>query len=202
MTLSVQFMTMISMVLSGFYLGIALDTFRRFTPYWKRKIVLTYFMEICFWLTQTVVLFYILFQVNSGEIRFYIFIACLLGFAIYQVFAATIYKKVLEQIIRIITNIYRFCKRIVQALIVQPIIWTITLLVTIILGIARVIWKLILFILKLLLTPIGWILKAIYYILPNSFKNFLKRIAGFYSKIKNILVKWLKILKELVQKVR
>jgi spore cortex biosynthesis protein YabQ len=202
MTLSVQFMTMVSMVLSGFYLGIALDTFRRFTPYWKRKVILTYLMEICFWLTQTVILFFILFQVNSGEIRFYIFIACLLGFAMYQVFAATMYKNILEHIIRFITAIYRFCKKVVQALIVQPIIWILTLLITIVLGIARIIWQIILFLLKLLLTPIWWILKAIYYILPNSFKNFLKQIAGFYSKIKNILVKWLKILKEIVQKVR
>ncbi|MED4473392.1 spore cortex biosynthesis protein YabQ [Oceanobacillus caeni] len=197
MTISVQFMTMVSMVLSGFYLGIALDTFRRFTPYWKRKVVLAYLMEICFWLTQTAILFYILFLVNSGEIRFYIFIACLLGFAMYQVFAATIYKKILEHIIRIVTNIYLFCKRVVQALIVQPIIWIFTLLVTVILGVVRVIWKIILFILKLLLTPIGWILKAIYSILPNSFKNFFKQIAGFYSKIKNILVKWLNTLKSM-----
>lgn len=180
------------MVISGFYLGMAVDSFRRFTPYWKNRIVLTYVMEISFWLTQTVILFYVLFKVNSGEIRFYVFIACLLGFSMYQVFAAKVYKRVLEIIIRTIASIYQFIKHVVNVLLIRPIVWVITVLLTICLGIIRIVWKVVQFILKLLLTPIGWIFKAIYSILPVNFQNFLKKIAGFYSKIENILIKWLK----------
>ncbi|WP_156289998.1 spore cortex biosynthesis protein YabQ [Oceanobacillus salinisoli] len=194
MTLSVQFLTMISMVASGFYLGMILDTFRRFTPYWKHNIFLTYFMEICFWLMQTIILFYVLFQVNSGEIRFYVFVACLLGFSIYQALAQNVYKRLLEYMIRIIASVYRFCRRVVQVLIISPITWLFTLIITIILGTVRILWKIILFITKLLITPIRWILQMIYRILPKSFQNFLKQIAGFYSKIKNILIKWAKYM--------
>src|SRR5690606_28472217 len=109
------------------------------------KIVLTYFMEICFWLTQTIILFYVLFKVNSGEIRFYVFIACLLGFSMYQVLAAKIYKRLLEVIIRMITSVYNFFKRLVQVLFIRPVIWIVTLVLTICLGIIRIIWKIVQF---------------------------------------------------------
>lgn len=190
---------MIAMVLGGFYLGMALDSYRRFTPYWKNKIVLTYFMEICFWLTQTIILFYVLFKVNSGEIRFYVFIACLLGFSMYQVLAAKIYKRLLEVIIRMITSVYNFFKRLVQVLFIRPVIWIVTLVLTICLGIIRIIWKIVQFTLKLLLAPIGWILKVIYHILPTNFQKFLQKIAGFYSKMENVLINW---LKKFIKKMR
>ncbi|MFD1849252.1 spore cortex biosynthesis protein YabQ [Oceanobacillus bengalensis] len=192
MTLSVQFLTMITMVLSGLYLGVVLETFRRFTIYWKRKIVLTYFLEVCFWLTQTLIIFYVLYRINAGEIRFYVILACLLGFSIYQVFAAKLYKALLEQIIRIIAAIYRFCERLVQVLIITPVIWIVMALVTLLLGIFRLLSKVLLFTLKLLFAPIWWILKGIYNLLPQKIKNYFLQIAGFYSKMKNIVNKWLK----------
>ncbi|RKQ33035.1 spore cortex biosynthesis protein YabQ [Oceanobacillus halophilus] len=195
MTLSVQFLTMITMIGGGFYLGMILDTFRRFTPYWKNNIPLTYVMEICFWLTQTIILFYILFQVNAGEIRFYIFAACLLGFAMYQVFAASSYKRLLEYIIRMIASVYRFCRRVVQALIIKPITWIITTIFAIVLWILTILWTIIQFIAKLLFAPIRWIVTGIYRILPKSFQRFLHQQAGFYSKIKNIVIKWMKYIK-------
>src|SRR5699024_2545129 len=116
MTLDVQFMTMIAMALCGIYLGIAQETFRRFTPHWKSNRFLAYFMEITFWLSQVMIIFYILFRVNSGELRMYVFLALLLGVSAYQVFVAAIYKRVLEMIIRIITVVYQFLKRLIQLL--------------------------------------------------------------------------------------
>src|SRR5699024_11891782 len=37
-------------------------------------------LELGFWFIQTAVLFYILFKVNEGELRIYVFLACLLGY--------------------------------------------------------------------------------------------------------------------------
>src|SRR5690625_1289933 len=90
MTLSTQFITMLAMTSGGFYLGVVLDTFRRFASSWKNRIIFSYVMETSFWLTQVIILFYVLFRVNGGELRLYIFLACLLGFTIYQVLAAKI----------------------------------------------------------------------------------------------------------------
>src|SRR5699024_8882996 len=58
------------------------------SPYWKNKWFINYVMEICFWLTQTFLLFYVLFRINGGELRVYVFLACLLGFAMYQALAS------------------------------------------------------------------------------------------------------------------
>ncbi|MFC4024114.1 spore cortex biosynthesis protein YabQ [Oceanobacillus longus] len=195
MTLSVQFLTLIAMVSSGFYLGIIQETFRRFTPYWKNSIFLTYFLEISFWLTQTGIIFYVLFRVNAGELRLYVFLACLLGFSMYQVFAKSIYKIALEWIIQITTAIYRFFKSLFQGLIITPISWIIKLILRIIVSIITLLGSIILFILKMILTPFGWIAIGMYKVAPNRFKNFLHKIAGFYSTMKNICYKYLKYLK-------
>src|SRR5699024_4293439 len=100
MTLHVQLLTMIFMVLSGLYLGMALETFRRFSPLWRKNKFLVYFLEICFWLVQTLIIFYVLYRVNAGELRLYIFVACLLGFATYQALIASLYKRLLEQVVK------------------------------------------------------------------------------------------------------
>lgn len=58
MTLTVQFITMAAMIVSGLYLGMSLDTFRRFSPYFKNNVFLTYSLEISFWLMQAFILFF------------------------------------------------------------------------------------------------------------------------------------------------
>src|SRR5699024_7620746 len=151
-----QFLTMIFMVLGGLYLGIAKDTFRRFSPYWKNKWFINYVMEICFWLTQTFLLFYVLFLINGGELRFSVFLACLLGLAIYQALASALYKIVLESIIRVFTAIYRFFAKIVRALIITPIQWTVRLLLASFLMIMQIIFSVFIFIIKCIFLPIIW----------------------------------------------
>lgn len=189
MTLTVQFATMIAMVLGGFYLGIIQETFRRFTPYWKEKVIFSYIMEVSFWLTQTVILFYVLFRVNGGEIRVYIFAACLLGFAMYKVFAAGMYKRLLEGIIRVASAIFRFFANLVQALIITPITWIVKLVASIVLWIAGLLASILLFLFKLVFAPIKWTLQKLYGLLPEKIQNFLYKLAGIYSIMKNIYIK-------------
>ncbi|HLR51929.1 MAG TPA: spore cortex biosynthesis protein YabQ [Candidatus Avamphibacillus sp.] len=189
MTLDVQFMTMISMILGGIYLGVALETFRRFSPYWKNNRILTYFMEICFWLIQSFVLFYILFRVNGGEIRVYSALACLLGFSAYKALAANFYKRFLERIIIIVTSIYRFFVKVINGLIIQPIKYIIYFFITCLLLILKGLYTTLSFLLKVIVTPVFWILKKVYHLLPEGLQNILCKIAGFYSTIKNIIIK-------------
>lgn len=195
MTLSVQFITMISMVLSGFYLGIIQQTFRRLTTYWRDNAFLTYFLEIGFWLTQAGVIFYVLYHVNAGEVRLYVLLACLLGFSIYQVFAKKPYIRMLEVIIRIVSSIYHFIRRLFDKLLLSPLKWIITLIYRMIKTIFGWIITLLLFLLNVILAPFIWIGKGIYKLIPDSFKKFLKKIAGFYSKIKNICYRWLQLFR-------
>lgn len=195
MTLNVQFLTMLSMVLGGFYLGIALDTYRRLSLYLKGRKLLPYLMEICFWLTQTTLLFYVLFRVNNGEIRLYVFLACILGFSIYQVIASTLYKRILEWILTIISSIYQFVEKAVQVLIISPIKWVILALLTLLLFIIQSILSVVLFIIKLIFLPIKWILQLLYQLLPKKIKKLFCKFITFYSTIKYTCKKWLKYIK-------
>lgn len=181
MTLTVQFLTMLAMTLGGIYLGTALDTFRRLSMYWKNKKSAVYLLEICFWLLQTGILFYILFRVNGGELRAYVFLACLLGFSFYQVAIASFYKKLLEIVIRIVRKIFQWTKTILNMLIVQPISWLIKATGTLLLFLMQVL----LVLLKWLYIPLLWIAKIIYRMLPKSVKKFFYQFVQIYSTIKD-----------------
>ncbi|TMN22335.1 spore cortex biosynthesis protein YabQ [Lentibacillus cibarius] len=199
MTLSVQFLTMISMTAGGFYLGMILDTYRRLSIHWKSSPFMKYFMEIIFWLTQTMVLYYVLFRVNSGELRFYVFLACLLGFSMYQGLAANVYKAFLEHMIRVVTAMYRFCKRTVQVLVITPVLSLVRFTITIAAFILHVLITLLHWLFKIIYIPCFWLCRLVFRMLPSSFQVNLHKVAGFYSKIENTCRKR---IKELLSKRR
>lgn len=191
MTLQVQFITITYMIFGGIYLGIALETFRRFSPMWKHHKFLVYCFEICFWLMQTVILFYILYRANNGELRFYVFIACLLGFSMYKAIFASSYQKLLEYIIQFNIKFYRFCKRVIEVMIISPIKWVFSLL----LKLASFILMLVFNIIKVLLLPFQWIGKFIYFLLPKRIQQIINKSPQIYSIMKNTFIKWTKYLK-------
>lgn len=191
MTLDVQFITMLSMIAGGFYLGIALDTFRRLSVTWKHRVFLKYFMEISFWLTQTLLLYYVLFQVNSGELRFYVFIAVLLGFAMYQAAAAKTYKQLLEHMISISIQVYQFLEKMVKIIIIAPIKFIFQLIMTVIVFTLKILLNMIRYSLSIVLIPIFWIVRMIFGMLPQTIQKKLHKIAGFYSTIENTFKKWI-----------
>lgn len=194
MTLSVQFMTMISMILGGLYLGVALATFRRAAVIWKNNLFFTYFMEICFWFLQSFILFYILFRVNGGEIRVYSIVACLLGFAAYQALFSTLYRRVLEWLIRIVTAIYRWFVRLINGVIFRPIWLLIQFIMTCLFFLLKGVYVTLAFILKIVLSPVIWLLKQLFRRLPNNIQKILYKSTTFYSTIENTIKKMMQYL--------
>lgn len=188
MTLQVQFLTMIAMIIGGFYLGIARDTYQRFSPYWRQRVFPRYLLEITFWMAQTLLLFYVLYRVNAGELRIYIFVACLLGFSTYKVIFASFYKRILEIVIRIILMVYHFCKKVIRIFIITPIRGILYL----ILRILQFIISILFFMVKLILIPIGWIVKLVFSLLPKKAQNIIRKLIEFYSIIKNTSINWIK----------
>lgn len=194
MTLSIQFITMAAMVLSGIYLGFIRDTFQRFAIYWKGKKLLSYLLEIIFWILQALIVFYVLFRVNAGEIRLYIILACLLGFSAYQALMKTIYKRVLERIIFFGTRIFHIFERIIAVLFITPLKWLFIICTAIVMFVLRMIFSVVIYIIKLLFFPFHLLGKAIYPIIPENFFRFSHKFVRFYSTIRNILKKWLKYM--------
>ncbi|WP_264741084.1 spore cortex biosynthesis protein YabQ [Cytobacillus firmus] len=202
MTLTTQFVTMLAMIGMGSVFGAALDTYNRFLQRTKRKSWLVFINDILFWLVQGLAIFYILFLVNKGELRFYIFIALLCGFAAYQSLFKKMYLRVLEISIRMAISIYRFFVKAFTLLIYKPIQGLIMALIAIVVmlgkglyslfkAILRVFW----FILKAVFLPVKWILSLLWKLLPKKIKKTVEKLynklAGYLQQIKNYVLKWI-----------
>ena len=202
MTLSTQFMTMLAMIGMGIFFGAGLDTYNRFLKRSKRKNWLVFINDLLFWILQGLLIFFVLFRVNQGELRIYIFIALLCGFAAYQSLFKGIYSRWLEVLISFVISLLRFFVKVVYLLVYKPIYFVITTLFDLVLMIGKGLlvllkWLItaILFAIKVLFMPILWILLLIWKLSPKTIKKSVEKIynklAGKYKIIKNIIIHWI-----------
>lgn len=188
MSLTVQFNTMIAMVVMGGWLGAALDTYGRFLKRPERASWVVFVNDILFWIVQALLFFYVLLIVNEGELRFYILLAILCGYAAYQSLFKTIYMKLLEFSIQSTIRIYRMVYRLIIILIVRPVRAFLQFIFVTLLFLGNVIIRVLHIIFKVIFTPIRLIFLLIWRILPQKFKIFLINQAGFLIRKKNSLV--------------
>ncbi|NRD77479.1 spore cortex biosynthesis protein YabQ [Bacillus sp. BRMEA1] len=201
MTLSTQFLTMLSMIGMGSLFGAMFDTYQRFLQRPKRKQWIVFINDLLFWIIQALLIFYTLFLVNKGEIRFYIFIALICGFAAYQSLLKEFYLQTLEILIRTVIACARIIKKTFLLLIYRPIFGLIQLLILIILSIGRGLLTLVkfvlsifLFIIKTVLGILKKILLIFWKLMPKGLKNSVdklyNRTAGKIKEIGNYIIKW------------
>ncbi|MFP7300254.1 spore cortex biosynthesis protein YabQ [Neobacillus niacini] len=200
MTLSTQFLTMLSMIGMGTLFGVMFDTYQRFLDRPNRKSWIVFFNDLLFWVIQALIIFYILFLVNNGELRFYIFVALLCGFAAYQSLFKGIYLKLLELIINTVIAIYKFMRKMFQLLIYKPVVGLIQLIISIVILLGRGLYSLVQFVLKILwvilkviFVPIEKIIVLLWKLLPKTIKKSVEKLynktAGIFMEIKNYLLK-------------
>ena len=196
MTLSTQLYTMLAMIGVGAWLGAAIDTYGRFLKREKRAKWIVFIHDILFWLLQGLIAFYILLMVNEGELRFYILIALVCGFAAYQSLFRYFYLSLLETIIQLVINLYRFLENLVRMLVIKPIQLLVQALIIILLGIWKfvhtilrflllVVWRLV----KIGALPFKWIGMLLWKLTPEVIKKYLqilfKKLEGFFTLVKN-----------------
>lgn len=210
MTLSTQFLTMLAMIGMGGLFGASLDTHNRFLRRSKRKSWIVFINDILFWVFQGLSTFYVLFSVNMGELRLYIFLALLCGFAAYQSLFKSLYLKGLEIAISIVLRIYAFLVQALRMMVIRPVIFISTMLFFLILlagkflyaalrwFLAALLWSL-----KLVLRPIQLLFILFWKLLPKNSKKTVEKLynkwAGFLIFVKNYFlktIKWLKNLKK------
>lgn len=196
MSLTIQFNTMIAMIVMGAWLGAALDTYGRFLKRPKRSSWIVFVNDILFWIVQALLFFYVLLRVNEGQLRLYVILAILCGFAAYQSLLKNIYMKALEAIIKATIWTYRFIYRLIITLIVRPIKGLIQFLIIAIIFLGNVLLKILKLVFLIVFTPIKWILLILWRFVPQKFKIFFRRIAGFFVIKKNNIVKWWKNFRE------
>ena len=203
MTLSTQFITMLSMIGMGAFFGAALDTYNRFLQRSRRKRWLVFINDVLFWLLQGLIIFYVLFLVNKGEIRFYIFIALVCGYAAYQGLFKQLYLRLLEIVISITVSTYIFFVKAARILIIRPLQLLFMLLVSIIVMIGKSLFFLTKFILrvliftaKLFLKPVQGLFLILWKLLPKNIKKFVEKLynkmAGFLRRLKKYVQRWIK----------
>ncbi len=208
MTLSTQFLTMLAMIGMGSLFGASLDTYNRFLQRHKRKTWIIFINDILFWVYQGLSVFYVLFSVNQGELRFYIFIALLCGFAAYQSLIKRLYLKILEWVISAAVASYCLSVKIVFTLIYRPLRFLTMAIVSLLLLAGKGIWSLIRTILAILLwilrvagKPFEMLLSYFWKLLPKKIKKSVERLynrlAGFTDHLKNYTVKLIDRIKKI-----
>ncbi|MFK4996596.1 spore cortex biosynthesis protein YabQ [Bacillus sp. N9] len=132
----------------GKLFGATLDTYQRFLKRGKRKRTLVFINDILFWVVQGLIVFYVLFLVNYGELRFYLAVALLCGFAAYNALMKSTYLRVLESIISFVQASAKYIYRVFILIIYKPAKGLILFLVSIVgfiyrilLGLVKVIGK-------------------------------------------------------------
>ncbi|QGH32657.1 spore cortex biosynthesis protein YabQ [Gracilibacillus salitolerans] len=184
MTLSTQFITIITMVVSGVYLGASYHTFKRLERLWTSSILWKYVLEMLFWLIQAAILYFVLFLVNEGILRLYIFLAVLCGYAMFKSLFEQAFGRIVDTLIRIVLHIYRFIYRIVEIFVVKPIVFIVSLVVVCITKVFTGLYSLLLLLLKVVGWPIKVIVSILSPLLPKNAKKYLHLFYRFYSKIK------------------
>lgn len=155
MNLQTQWMTLVWMLASGTLMGIAFDSYRvvsgqlRF-PRWS-----VHLLDLFYWIASALFVFRMLYHVNQGELRFYVFLGLFLGVWIHFLFLSVLTERFVVNLIRIVHKIYRFCVRLVYITLFVPIKW-LWKGIKLLLGF---VWILIVFLGRVTLSPI-WKLLA------------------------------------------
>jgi spore cortex biosynthesis protein YabQ len=211
MSLNIQLYTMLSMIGMGAWLGVALDTYQRFLKRPTRKKWIVFIHDILFWIVQALFVFYVLLLVNEAELRFYVFIALLCGFAAYQSLLRSWYVRTLEHIIYICIQTYLFFAKVVKLFIVKPIVFLVQFIIAVLFFLLQLIKKIALFALRVLkqvglilfkvvAVPLKLIGHLIWKFLPVRVKIFIRKCAGILQKAAKLKVtaqKWWQKIKKL-----
>ncbi len=100
--LDLQFYNLAVMVLAGVALGICLDTYRVLRGLWRPGWVGTALGDLLFGLVCGLLLAAALFLGNSGEVRLYVFLGIIAGYALYQELGGGPYRRRLTACLRLV----------------------------------------------------------------------------------------------------
>lgn len=200
MTLTTQFYTLITMIGMGCYFGASLDTYQYFLKRPTRRRFIVFIHDLLFWFVQALLVFYVLFLVNQGELRFYSFLALICGYAAYQALFKIVYMRLLYIVISICIAVAKFVKKVCILTVVKPvvgilmaIIYVFKMVLKSLLLVVKFILRVILLLIKVIFKPFVWIIRRFYKMLPISFTNKFEKLynhsKGFFENKKNYIYK-------------
>ncbi|WP_067841257.1 spore cortex biosynthesis protein YabQ [Amphibacillus sediminis] len=185
MSIDTQLLSFLIMSVVGIYLGCMFDTNERIVKAIKEKKLLCLPFQFMFWLAQGFIAFYILVKINGGQVHLYFILSLVAGFLLYNLLFRRLYQQLLEGMITLVKYIVRLISQLVYFILIKPIM----LLYKLIMFILGLILAAVNGLIRLILRLITWFFKCIWALLPKNTKKYLVSIAGLYSKIENIIVK-------------
>jgi spore cortex biosynthesis protein YabQ len=146
--------SMVSSIATGIWLGASFDTYERIsgkreTFKWTRIL-----NDFLFWIAQALLYFIVLLQINNGELRVYLLLSIILGYAIYRAVFERLYRRILERVLKIIHYVYMFLVRLAYVLVINPTKGLLKLLLHLGMIVVLTIWGLVSFVLKWFFMPI------------------------------------------------
>lgn len=102
-----QILLFLIFMLDGIIIGLIFDIFRISRRTIKTSDFITIIEDFLFWILTAIILLYSIFTFNNGEIRWFMFMATILGFLLYIM-------TVSSYIIKINVTIINFIKKIIQ----------------------------------------------------------------------------------------
>ncbi len=179
------------MIAMGIWLGAAIDTYSRFTKQRRAFHWLTACNDVLFWIIQGLFVFYILLKVNQGELRFYVFLALVCGYAGYRALLESYYKRFLEKCIQFFISLFRIFRSLFFTLLYNPLKWLLKLLYSLCMMIITALITVVLFLLNLILKPLSWLGMGLYK---------LTRLDRLVDTVMN--TKTIQVVRSFIQRIR
>lgn len=169
MSLSVQWWTMTTMLLSGIGMGIVFDGYRVVSDELQINRWWIPVLDLLYWIAATLVVFHVLSASNEGEVRTYVFLGLLLGIACHYWLFSKLVEKLVHALIRGLRLLIQFGIRTFVVLVIRPLMllyrigkliiaFLIVLtmfLFRIVIQLVRPLWILVRFLTRPLLRPVG-----------------------------------------------
>ncbi|GGG07964.1 hypothetical protein GCM10010912_60720 [Paenibacillus albidus] len=158
---SVQWITLLYMILAGAAMGLAYDSYRVLSLRLRFPKWLNAALDVLYWLWAALLVFRMLYAGNQGQLRFYAFLGLFLGVWIYFLIFSVTVRRFVVMLIHSVQYVGRLLLRLAGILIGTPLLWLWSLLR----GTLVLIGRILVFILKLLLRltkpiwvlPVRWI---------------------------------------------
>ncbi len=123
MSLTVQFQTLASMVISGIVLGFCFDGYRVVSgklhfPRWIIPL-----LDVAYWLLAAIFIFRILFYANQGQLRLYVFLGLGIGAICYYLLFSRWVILATAALVDLIKALIRQMIHIFKLVVIAPILW-------------------------------------------------------------------------------
>ncbi|WP_227872186.1 spore cortex biosynthesis protein YabQ [Paenibacillus albus] len=122
MSLSIQWLTMMTMLLSGIGMGIVFDGYRVVSDELKINRLWIPVLDLLYWIAATIIVFQVLSSSNEGEVRAYVFLGLFIGICLYYWLFSKITMKIVHVLIGTVRAIVHFVIRAFILLVIKPLL--------------------------------------------------------------------------------